>query len=224
MAVIKCHDCGGQVSKSAKACPHCGAKVKKKVGVLGWLFVLFVVLPIAWSIGTNTAKVEQPAVVSSSVASKPALEADSDSSKISSAWKRSEYVDSMTDQKSVMLSLKSSNGAQFEFPYNVRGGSFLTLTFRNKGGDLDAYMVVDKGQMLCGIRDCKFSLRVGDGEVQTWTGLKSSTHDSDIMFIRDARQFERIVSSGVPIRIGLEFFQAGSRTFEFKPENYPGFN
>lgn len=51
MAVKKCSDCGGKVSSSAKACPHCGAKVKKSVGIVGWLFIIFIVLPTAWTIG-----------------------------------------------------------------------------------------------------------------------------------------------------------------------------
>jgi DNA-directed RNA polymerase subunit RPC12/RpoP len=30
MALIKCHECGAQVSDQAAACPHCGAKSKPK--------------------------------------------------------------------------------------------------------------------------------------------------------------------------------------------------
>lgn len=30
MALLKCDECGGQVSSSAKICPHCGAKVRYK--------------------------------------------------------------------------------------------------------------------------------------------------------------------------------------------------
>ncbi|HCI3908997.1 TPA: zinc-ribbon domain-containing protein, partial [Pseudomonas aeruginosa] len=37
MALIKCKECGAQVSNKAKACPSCGAKVPKSVGVIGWL-------------------------------------------------------------------------------------------------------------------------------------------------------------------------------------------
>lgn len=58
MAVGKCKECGGQVASSAKACPHCGAKVPKKVGVLGWLVVLLVVLPLAWWVGSNSERVD----------------------------------------------------------------------------------------------------------------------------------------------------------------------
>lgn len=38
MSIIKCHECGGQVSDEAKACPSCGAKPKKPVGRLGIIF------------------------------------------------------------------------------------------------------------------------------------------------------------------------------------------
>ena len=75
----------------------------------------------------------------------------------------------------------------------MSGGSYLTITFRKKGGELDAYMVVDKGQMLCGVRDCKFNLRVDDGQVQQWTGIRSSSGESDIMFVRDAARLQQIV-------------------------------
>ena len=30
MAMIKCSECGNEVSTTADSCPHCGAKVKKK--------------------------------------------------------------------------------------------------------------------------------------------------------------------------------------------------
>lgn len=42
MALVKCKECGGQVSTTAKACPHCGAKVPKPDGT-GPVFKLIVV-------------------------------------------------------------------------------------------------------------------------------------------------------------------------------------
>ena len=51
MALVKCKECGGEVSKIAKSCPKCGAPVKKKgigcgslIIALIVLFVLFLVL------------------------------------------------------------------------------------------------------------------------------------------------------------------------------------
>lgn len=218
MAVIKCKECGGQVAKSAKACPHCGSKQTKQVGVIGWLFVLLIVLPIAWGIGGGMADVDK------AVQSKPAATAKTESDKDNAppAWVAAERIDSMTDETVKSVSLRSTNSTLFERPYAVRGGSYLYLTFRNNAGDIDAYFAVDKGQMLCSSSSCKFSIRVGDNPVQQWTGLPSSTHNSDMMFVRDAEQLMNIISSGAPIRIGIEFFRAGSRTFEFEPAGFPG--
>jgi uncharacterized OB-fold protein len=37
MAMTKCGECGAAISTRAVACPECGAKPKKKTGVLTWL-------------------------------------------------------------------------------------------------------------------------------------------------------------------------------------------
>lgn len=47
MSMKPCHECGGQVSTEANACPHCGTKVKKPIGVVGWVFAGVVVIGIA---------------------------------------------------------------------------------------------------------------------------------------------------------------------------------
>jgi hypothetical protein len=48
MAMVKCHECGNEISSEAEACPKCGAKPRPAVGVFGWLFVLAVAYG-AWS-------------------------------------------------------------------------------------------------------------------------------------------------------------------------------
>ena len=44
MALIKCKECGKEVSTKAKSCPNCGAKVKKNIGCLQSLFFIFLAL------------------------------------------------------------------------------------------------------------------------------------------------------------------------------------
>ena len=44
MAMIKCYDCGAQVSSNGKYCPTCGARVRKPAGLLGWILVACLVL------------------------------------------------------------------------------------------------------------------------------------------------------------------------------------
>ncbi|MGZ6362403.1 MAG: zinc ribbon domain-containing protein [Ktedonobacterales bacterium] len=53
MALIKCPECGEQVSTSAAACPHCGKQIAKKPkSAVASLFQLVLgILLVWWSIG-----------------------------------------------------------------------------------------------------------------------------------------------------------------------------
>lgn len=53
MALVKCHECGNEVSTSAKSCPKCGAKVKKKTGVLTWILGIFFGLIVIGMVSSN---------------------------------------------------------------------------------------------------------------------------------------------------------------------------
>lgn len=46
MALVKCKECGEEVSTKAKACPKCGAKAPKKTSLFTWLVVAFIVVAI----------------------------------------------------------------------------------------------------------------------------------------------------------------------------------
>ncbi len=48
MSMTVCHDCGKEISSSAKACPECGAEPKKGVG---WKTITAVVLVAFWVLG-----------------------------------------------------------------------------------------------------------------------------------------------------------------------------
>lgn len=220
MSLKKCKDCGGVVSSNAKACPTCGAKVTKSVGILGWLFVIFIVLPIAWNFGKGMGVAPEASVSgdAKSVKTAPGGEVA-----VTNGWAVRTGKDAMTDDELTTISLRSANSVAFEFPYKTQGGSYLNMTVRKKAGELDVMFRIDKGQILCSSLDCKFTLRIDDRPVQTWTGLPSATHHSDLMFVRDAVALERIIMNGGRLRIGIDFFRQGTRVFEFDPKDYPGF-
>lgn len=46
MALIKCHECGTDVSTDAKTCPKCGAKVKKSSSGAGTMLIIGLVAAI----------------------------------------------------------------------------------------------------------------------------------------------------------------------------------
>lgn len=65
MAMAVCKECKNPVSTTAKACPHCGAKPPRRVGLLGWLFVIFIFAPMVWIMASpapETVSAAAPAV------------------------------------------------------------------------------------------------------------------------------------------------------------------
>ena len=48
MALIKCHECGAQVSSEAKTCPKCGATPKSKTNAIKALIGIGVAAYIIW--------------------------------------------------------------------------------------------------------------------------------------------------------------------------------
>jgi len=71
MAIIICKECNGKLSSSAKACPHCGSKGNRKVGLVGWLAVLLIVLPGAWGIGKAINADQESSIARASEPVKP---------------------------------------------------------------------------------------------------------------------------------------------------------
>jgi RNA polymerase subunit RPABC4/transcription elongation factor Spt4 len=224
VALIKCKECQTLISTKAETCPSCGAKPKKRTSLLTWL-VLLIILVVAYNTAFTSKPVSnssQPTVpVASSGLDLPVLPDTPKKSIVQSNWGESSYTDDMTDEAVKVFSLKSKTSVNFEFPYKKAGGSYLNLYIRKGEKTFDAFLQVDKGQMLCGHSNCGFIMRVNNGKAQNWTGLKSSTGEADLMFIRDAKAFEKIAKAGGTVRIGMDFYHSGQQTFDFDLAGYP---
>lgn len=72
MALIKCKECGEDVSSKAKACPKCGAKVPKKTSLFTWLLLGFIAFVI------YAANQSPSSISGSSVTTEPAALATSE--------------------------------------------------------------------------------------------------------------------------------------------------
>ena len=74
MALIKCKECGNQVSSKAEACPNCGTTLKKKkigcLSAIGAVFLIFIVFGIIDSI----SDVSSDNIVAGSSSSTPKIE------------------------------------------------------------------------------------------------------------------------------------------------------
>lgn len=72
--LITCKDCGKEISKNAKTCPHCGAKIKK-LGLIAKVFIgiigLFVLIMIIGSLAGDDNTTTSPTSAPGSSVSKP---------------------------------------------------------------------------------------------------------------------------------------------------------
>jgi len=46
MALVKCKECGQEVSQKAGSCPKCGAPIEKKTSLLTWIVAISKVDPL----------------------------------------------------------------------------------------------------------------------------------------------------------------------------------
>jgi hypothetical protein len=73
MALIKCKDCGKEVSSKAKVCPNCGRAVPKRTSLITWLFaglICFVALSAIF--GGRGSQSIAPAATTAASAAAPA--------------------------------------------------------------------------------------------------------------------------------------------------------
>lgn len=63
MSLIKCHECGKEISDEAKTCPHCGVKPKTGMGagkaVLLTFFILIVISMVMGKISSENAATQE---------------------------------------------------------------------------------------------------------------------------------------------------------------------
>jgi len=72
--LVKCKDCGHEVSKSAKACPNCGAKLPGRHPILITLLALIIIGVFGSLIGTISETDTGPVSTVSSAVAQPKLE------------------------------------------------------------------------------------------------------------------------------------------------------
>lgn len=124
--MVKCKSCGADIAKSAKTCPHCGAKQKHSVVpiVIGVIVVLFVIGAIAGG-GSNPEKVGSVNTAddgSTSVGGTSAV----DQSSQESVFGVGDIV-TLDGVNVTLLSVQDSSGSQFFTPTD--GNTFVLCEF-----------------------------------------------------------------------------------------------
>lgn len=89
---VKCNECGAEISGSAKACPKCGAKVKKPLYKRPWFIILMVILVLGVIGSTAGGSSSQPSSntvsAASSTSAPPRSHLNSGADRISDLYSR----------------------------------------------------------------------------------------------------------------------------------------
>ncbi len=117
MALVKCKECGSEISNKAKTCPNCGAKVPAKTSAFTWL-VLIIIVVFVYVGSQEPSTTSRPASTSSS---SPSSSSTTERPKQVSAlpqWRSFTSKDEMTGAASTFaVSPNVEPNQRMTFPY-----------------------------------------------------------------------------------------------------------
>lgn len=115
--MMKCKECGEQVSTKAKTCPNCGAKAPKKTSILTWL-VLVVIIFVGYSISQTPSTTGTSSSARTSTSTSGGSSTTQRTTPSAPTWRQSTSKDEMTGkQSSYASSPRAASTSPMEFPY-----------------------------------------------------------------------------------------------------------
>lgn len=215
MAIIKCTECGNEVSTKAETCPHCGAKNKQpSIGkkFMVWLFGSLAVLYFIGSCsmnessGLNSSTTRPATVIAASNVHPPAPIEN---------WLYDSYEDKISGKSFSTASTFSKNSHQFAFPY--QGGSHASLTLRKhpRFGQ-NIYFSITKGQLVCSSGSgCTVDIRIDDGKPFKVSASVPDDYDNTTLFLSGYTSLKNKIKKGKTMVISASAYKEGTPTFEF---------
>jgi hypothetical protein len=235
MAMTKCHECKKDISTTATACPHCGAKPKPKTSGCAWLALIFIAIPVVFGIFMSEGRKQEIAAQSAANQARAAEQAKAEAARLAAMtpeqraeeqkkadaalmaqmreaarrdgllWNYTSSDDEMGRGKIQSAIVKSLNEVDLPFPYNG--------AHPEHGRDVIFFM--REGQINCRIRDCTVLVRFGDGKPEKFSALEPSDNSTETIFFQNYERFLAGLRKSEKVSIEVEFFQAGNRVFEF---------
>lgn len=129
MSLINCHECNHQVSTEAKSCPSCGAKVKKPVGIAGWILAIIVVAFVAkCSSMSNDAKQAAAIAELSKTPEQKALETKE------KAESEARHLSAVVAMTSIKKALRDPASVEWSSVLTNKDGTTICIEYRAKNG------------------------------------------------------------------------------------------
>jgi len=225
MALIKCKECGTEVSSKAEACPKCGARVAAKpmgcgtlIGVVILGAVIISTFSSIFSSGTKSGTSSTPTSTSSAsgaqTVSTPAPPLPG------SQWFYDHSDDSMGKGVIHQAMVASSNTVNFDFPYSGMQHATLLLRIHPRHGK-DVIFRIEKGQILChSYEDCTVLVRFDDEPPTNYSAGGAADNSTETIFIRNYDRFMGKVLKAKRVRIAANIYQQGAPVFDFDVSSF----
>lgn len=221
MALIKCKECGAEVSSKAETCPKCGAKVADKPmgcgSVIGIFFLGLVVISLFASLSPSGSQSEAPqAVTEPSTGTQTFAIPEPESEPVpGSQWTYHQSSDDMSNGSVYHAFTSSTNTVEFDFPYSGEQHAMLTLRTHPRWGKHLMFRI-EKGQLLCNSYDgCAVLVRFDDGKAERFSAIGPEDNSSEVLFIQNYGRFVEKMLKANRVRVAVSVFQEGNPTFEF---------
>jgi len=217
MALVKCKECGHEISKSAKVCPQCGAKVVRTSIVTKFFVALLGIgLVAAMFNGGGSSSSGSSATTPAKPLTKEevAKQVDDKLRAMGMKWSYSEDKDEMGRGTIKYAIVKSMNIVNFDFPYQGEQQATLQLRKHPKHGK-DVMLGLDRGQFICGYDGCNVSVKFDSGKIQTFHATPPADHDTKVLFIESHDRLVSAMKKAKTVAIEASFYKQGTRVFEF---------
>ena len=135
-------------------------------------------------------------------------------------WYYTSHTDEATGKQSKIATLTSKNTMDFGFPYSgTQHGRFTVRNHPRYG--VDAYLKIEKGQLLCdNYSNTTVLVRFDNGTATRYGCNSAADHSSDIVFINNVAGLEARMKTAKKMYVTVSVYQEGSRTWEFNVTNY----
>jgi DNA-directed RNA polymerase subunit RPC12/RpoP len=220
MALIKCKECGAEISSKAESCPKCGVRVAAKpMGcgkLIGVIILGIVIISVFSSIfssgsrsGTSSAPPSTNSASSGQTVSIPAPP------RSGSQWYYHHSDDPMGKGVNYQARVLSSNTVNFDFPYSGTQHARLALRIHPRYGK-DVIFGIEKGQILChSYEDCTVLVRFDDKKPTNYSAVGAADNSTETIFIRNYDRFIGEMLKAKRVRIAVNIYQEGTPVFDF---------
>ena len=131
-------------------------------------------------------------------------------------WDKSEKVDPMTDKVTKFASIRSQDYINLRFPYE--GDTYMNMNVRQKAGQTDVYLVIDRGQIQCNEYSGTdyVNIRFDDESPVEFRTAEAASGNSEIVFISgNKNKFINKCKKARNIKVQIPIYNYGQALFTF---------